>query len=80
MSIKSPDARQKIWEGIKKSEGLSRGKGSPSARDRAKAIEELRPECNLELLLKFGKMARSTFYYHTKRIGVWIPAHHDTVA
>ena len=54
---------------VKKSEGLSRGKGSPSARDRAKAIEELRPECNLELLLKFGKMARSTFYYHTKRIG-----------
>jgi len=52
----------------KKSKGLSRGKRSPSARDKAKAIEELRPEHNLELLLKFGKMARSTFYYNTKRL------------
>ncbi|MBQ9652906.1 MAG: IS3 family transposase [Bacteroidales bacterium] len=54
---------------VKKSEGLSRGKERPSARDRAKAIEELRPECSLELLLKFGKMARSTFYYNAKRLG-----------
>ena len=38
-------------------------------RDRAKAIGELRPGYNLELLLKFGKMARSTFYYNTRRIG-----------
>lgn len=36
-------------------------------RDRAKAIEELRPGHNLELLLEFGKMARSTFYYNTRR-------------
>ena len=33
------------------------------------AIEELRPEHNLDILLDLKKMARSTFYYHTKRLG-----------
>lgn len=34
----------------------------------AKAINELRPEYPLALLLKLRKMARSVFYYHLKRL------------
>ena len=34
----------------------------------AKAINELRPEYPLDLLLELRKMARSTFYYHLKRL------------
>lgn len=37
-------------------------------RDRAKAIEELRPYHELVYLLEFSKMARSTFYYHSSRL------------
>ena len=53
---------------IKKSESLSRRKRSPSQRDWAKAIQELRPEHDLEILLEKTGMARATFYYHTKRL------------
>ena len=38
-------------------------------RDWAEAIEGLRPEHDLDLLLELKGMARSTFYYHTKRLG-----------
>ena len=53
---------------VKKSESLSRRKRSPSQRDWAKAIQELRQEHDLEILLKKTGMARATFYYHTKRL------------
>lgn len=49
---------------VKKSESLSRSTGSPTTRDWAEAIHELRQENELELLLKLKGMARSTFYYH----------------
>ena len=52
----------------KKSEGLSRGTGSPGTAQWAKAIDELRSEYPLDLLLKLRKMARSVFYYHLKRL------------
>ena len=52
----------------KKSEGLSRGTGSPSTSQWAKAIEGLRSEYPLGLLLELRKMARSVFYYHLKRL------------
>ena len=52
----------------KKSEGLSRGKESPGTREWAKAIDELRPEYPLDLLLKLKRMARSVFYYHLKHL------------
>ena len=53
---------------VKKSESLSRGKRSPSQRDWAKAIQELRQEHDLEILLKKTGMARATYYYDTKRL------------
>ena len=53
---------------LKKSEGLSRGTGSPSTSQWAKAIDELRSEYPLDLLLELRKMARSVFYYHLKRL------------
>ena len=52
---------------IKKSESLSRGKALPRTRDWALAINELRREYRLDVLLDIKKMARSTFYYHIKR-------------
>ena len=51
---------------VKKSESLSRGKTLPGTRDWALAINELRREYRLEVLLDIKKMARSTFYYHIK--------------
>ena len=53
---------------VKKSESLSRRKRSPSQRDWAKAIQELRQEHDLEILLEKTGVARSTYYYHTKRL------------
>ena len=52
----------------KKSEGLSRGTGSPGTSQWAEAIDELRSEYPLDLLLELRKMARSVFYYHLKRL------------
>lgn len=52
----------------KKIEGLSRGTHRPRERERAKAIEELRPEHTLPTLLEVTGMARSTFYYHLKQL------------
>lgn len=53
----------------KKSESLSRGKGSPSKRDWARAIEGLRHEGHpLDYMLQRIGMARSVFYYHLKRL------------
>ncbi|WP_157444692.1 IS3 family transposase [Bacteroides finegoldii] len=52
----------------KKSEGLSRGTRSPNTVQWAKAIDELRSEYPLDLLLELRKMARSVFYYHRKRL------------
>lgn len=52
----------------KKSEGLSRGRERPSTAQWAKAINELRSEYPLDLLLKLRKMARSVFYYQLKRL------------
>ena len=51
---------------LKKLQDLSRGAHCPRERERAQAIEGLRPEqCRLlTLLLKAAGMARSTFYYH----------------
>ena len=54
----------------KKSEGLSRGTGSPGTAQWAKAIDVLKPEYSLDLLLKLRKMACSVFYYHLKRFKV----------
>lgn len=51
-----------------KIEGLSRGTHRPRERERAKAIEELRPEHTLPTLLEVTGMARSTFYYHLKQL------------
>jgi hypothetical protein len=42
---------------VKKSESLSRRKRSPSQRDWAKAIQELRQEHDLEILLEKKGMA-----------------------
>ena len=53
---------------IKKSESLSRSKRNPSQRDWAEAIQELRQEHDLEILLEKTRMARSTYYYHSKRL------------
>ena len=53
---------------FKKIEGLSRGTHRPRERERAKAIEELRPEHTLPTLLEVTGMARSTFYYHLKQL------------
>ena len=53
---------------VKKSESLSRSKRNPSQRDWAEAIQELRQEHDLEILLEKTGMARSTYYYHTKRL------------
>ena len=53
---------------VKKSESLSRRKRIPSQRDWAEAIQELRQEHDLEILLEKTGMARSTYYYHTKRL------------
>lgn len=60
-----PEGRERT---VKKSKSLSRRKGSPSQRDWATAIQELRQEHDLEILLKKTGMARATFYYHTKRM------------
>ena len=49
---------------VKKSQSLSRRKGSPSTRDWAEAIQGLRPEHKLDILLEVKGMARSTFYYN----------------
>ena len=46
---------------LKISKSLSRSKGSPSQRDWAEAIQELRQEHNLEILLEKTGMARATF-------------------
>ena len=43
---------------LKKSEGLSRGTGSPGTSQWAEAIDELRSEYPLDLLLELRKMAR----------------------
>lgn len=51
---------------IKKGEGLSRGKESPSTSEWAQIIDELRSDYPLDLLLESRKMARSVFYYHLK--------------
>lgn len=51
-----------------KIEGLSRGTHRPRERERAKAIEELRPEHTPPTLLEVTGMARSTFYYHLKQL------------
>ena len=68
----APQVWERLPEGrerpVKKSESLSRRKRSPSRRDWAEAIHELRREHSLELLLKKTGMARTTFYYHTKRL------------
>ena len=53
---------------LKKSKGLSRGTGSQSTSQWAKAIDELRSEYPLDLLLELRQMARSVFYYHLKRL------------
>ncbi|WP_345107507.1 IS3 family transposase [Mucilaginibacter panaciglaebae] len=53
---------------MKKSRGLSQGKRSPRTHEWAKAIEELRPEHDVAILLDCNKMARSVFYYHRKRL------------
>ena len=53
---------------LKKSEGLSRGTGSPSTAQWTKAIDGLRSVYPLDLLLKLRKMARSVFYYHLKHL------------
>ena len=50
----------------KKSESLSRGKVRPGTREWALAINELRHEYKLDVLLDIKGMARSTFYYHVK--------------
>ena len=53
----------------KKSESLSRGERSPSARDWAGAIRELRQEGhNLHFMLERIKMARSTYYYNVAHL------------
>ena len=57
---------------VKKSESLSRRKRSPSTRDWAEAIQGLRPEHRLDLMLEIKKMARSTFYYNLQyRLDKW---------
>lgn len=54
---------------VKKSESLGRGKGSPSQRDWARAIERLRLEGHsLQFMLDWMKMARSVFYYHRSHL------------
>ncbi len=53
---------------LKKSEGLSRGTGRPGTAQWAKAIDELRSEYPLDLLLELRQTARSVFYYHLKRL------------
>lgn len=55
---------------LKKSEGLIRGRRSPGTAQWAKAIDALRLEYPLDLLLELGKMARSVFYYHLNRTKV----------
>ena len=56
------DHQRTIWE--------DQGKRNlkTSQRDWAEAIQELRQEHDLELLLEKTGMARATFYYHTKRL------------
>ena len=49
---------------LKKSEGLSGKTACPDTAQWAKAINELRLEYPLDLLLKLRKMARSVFYYY----------------
>ena len=51
---------------VKKSESLGRGKIRPKTRDWAEAINELRHEYRLDVLLDIKGMARSTFYYYVK--------------
>ena len=58
---------------VKKSESLSRGKVRPGTREWALAINELRHDYKLEVLLDIKGMARSTFYYHVKR--KWVDRH-----
>ena len=52
---------------LKKFEGLSRATHIPRERERAQAIEGLRPHHRLSVLLKVAGMARSTFYYQLKQ-------------
>ena len=52
----------------KKSEDLSQGTGNPSTFQWTEAINELRSEYPLDLLLELRKMACSVFYYHLKRL------------
>ena len=59
------ESRERV---AKKSEGLSRRKECPGTSEWAEAIDELRSEYPLDLLLKSRKMARSVFYYHLKRL------------
>ena len=58
---------------VKKSESLSRGKVRPGTREWALAINELRHDYKLEVLLDIKGMARSTFYYHVKK--KWVDRH-----
>ena len=58
---------------VKKSQSLSRRKGSPSTRDWAEAIQGLRPKHKLDILLEVKGMARSTFYYnHRPKADKWV--------
>ncbi len=52
----------------KKSKDLSRGTENPCTAQWAEAIDGLRSEYPLGLLLKQRKMARSVYYYHRKRM------------
>ncbi len=54
---------------LKKSRDLNAGKRSSSTSDWAEAINTLRSEHRLELLLGLRQMARSVYYYHHKRFG-----------
>ena len=51
-----------------KSEGLSRGTGNPGTSQWVEAIDELRSEYPLDLLLELRRIAHSVFYYHLERL------------
>ncbi|MFB7638253.1 IS3 family transposase [Peribacillus butanolivorans] len=53
----------------KKVECLSSRKGSPTKKDKAKVVHELRKQFYLNLLLSISNMARSTYYYWVNAFG-----------
>lgn len=66
--LQAENLRQRAENALLKSEGLSRGTGNPGTSQWVEAIDELRSEYPLDLLLELRRIAHSVFYYHLERL------------